>query len=111
VLVGFGAQLNFLELDPDLLLFRVGRTFALLIFVLAIVHDPTNRGLRGRRNFDQVKAGLGCSLQGGIQIHNTQLIAFIVNDANFTGPDSLVDIGCVLAYDAPPNDTVDILPE
>jgi hypothetical protein len=82
-----------------------------LVLVLTVIHDPTNRRLRGWRNFDQIKAGLGCSLQGGIQVHNTQLVAFIVDDANFTGSDSLVDIGCVLAYDAPPNDTVDILPE
>ena len=41
----------------------------------------------------------------------SQLFPFIIDDTNFTGTDSLVDIGCVLAYDAPPNDTVDILPE
>jgi len=111
VLVSFGTQFYFLNFNPDLLLFCIGSTLALLVLVLAVIHDPANRGFRGWRNFDQVEARLRRGLQGGIQVHDTQLVAFIVDDADLAGSDSLVDISCVLAYDAPPNGTVYILPE
>jgi len=82
----------------------------LLVLVPPVIHDPTDRRFGGRRNFDQVKSLLFGGLQGGTQIHDAQLVALVVDDANLTGTYELVDIGRVLTYDPPPNDIVDILP-
>jgi len=45
--VSLGSELNFLQLDLDLLLFRLLQLLALLILEFAVVHDAANR--RNRR--------------------------------------------------------------
>ena len=54
VFLGLRPQFHFFEMDDDLLLFRLMRLLALLIFELSVVHDAADGRLRFRRYLYQV---------------------------------------------------------
>jgi hypothetical protein len=90
VVVYVDAELHFLDHDLMLMLLGFALTLFLLVQVLPVIHDPANGRLRGGRNFNQVQglfAGYFERLEGW---HDSQLIPFIINHADFADTDALV---------------------
>src|SRR6185436_7054950 len=97
VLVDLRAELDLLDLDHFLVLARFTRPFLLLVLVLPEVHDPADRRDGGRRNFHQVEPlGLG-DRQRLWRRHDAQLLAGVVDHADFTDADSLVHPHAIVA--------------
>jgi hypothetical protein len=63
----------------------------LLVQVFSKIHDPAYRGSRGWRNLHQVQVLFAGHFQGFVGRQNSDLLAFIVNDADFTRPNTIVD--------------------
>ena len=69
-----------------------GAAFALflLVKVLAVIHDAANRRLRRGQNFHQIQGSFAGNLkriEGG---HDTQLVAFVVDHADFADANALI---------------------
>jgi hypothetical protein len=65
--------------------------FLLLVLVLPVIHDPADRRHRGGGDLHQVQpflSGYGQCLRRG---HDAQLLAGVINHANFTNTDAFVD--------------------
>jgi len=90
VVVHIDAELYFL--DHDLFLVLLGFTLALLLLVqeFPIVHDAAYRGLRGGRNLNQIQVLLAGHLERFEWRQNANLIAFIIDHANFACTNALV---------------------
>ena len=90
VLGGPGAELDFLELDGLLVLLRLVLALVELVEVFAVVDDTADRRVGGRRDLHKVEALPARdfqSLEGG---HNSQLLSFPVDHADFFGADPLI---------------------
>src|SRR3989304_7937583 len=76
---------------------------ALFVLVLAEVHDPAHRGLRGRRHLDQVEGRLLRALQCVADIHHAQLLAVGADHTDLSCADPVVhtwfrgDTRCLLS--------------
>ena len=90
VVVHIDAELYFL--DHDLFLVLLGFTLALLLLVqeFPIVHDAAYRGLRGGRNLNQIQVLLAGHLERFEWRQDANLIAFIIDHANFACTNALV---------------------
>ena len=91
MLIDGDRKLNFLHDDDFLLLTRSAIALVFLVQELSIVLDTADRRDGIRRNFYQVEAALTGDLQCLERLQNAQLVAFVVNDADFTGTDLVVD--------------------
>ena len=91
MLIDCDRKLHFFH-DDDFLLLACSAV-ALVFFVqeLSIVLDTADWRDGIGRNFYQVKATLTGDLQCLERLQNAQLISFVVDDANFTGTDLVVD--------------------
>ena len=86
--LGFHAQ----EADFGGLLSAAGLalTLGLPVLVLAIVHNPADRGVGTGRDLDQVQIALPRDAQGFASGHDAQLGPILVNEADFPSADALV---------------------
>ena len=90
VVVDVDAELDLFYGDGFLVLLGFALFLFLLVQILPVVHDAAHGRLRGGRNFDQVQilfAGFFDGFEGG---HDAELLAFVVNHADFTRPDTIV---------------------
>ena len=71
------------------------RLFILLVKEFAVVGDLANRRIRRRRDFHQVESAFAGHFDGLERLHDAQLAAFLVNHADFAGPDALIDASAV----------------
>src|SRR5262249_38633808 len=97
VLVDLGPELDLLDLDHLLVLSRLARALLLLVLVLAEIHDSANRRHGGGRDFDEVEAFL---LRNGQRLgrrHDAQLLAVVVDDANFAHANPFVHACAIVA--------------
>jgi hypothetical protein len=69
--------------------------FRLLIFIAAIIHYLTNRGIRGRRNFYEVEANIGGCRKSFSGRYDTDLISLRVDYSYFSCSYSLININFV----------------
>ena len=72
VLVGTRAKFDFLDLNLLLLQLLLVLALLFLVLKLAVIHDPANRGLRQRSNFDQINAGFVGHLERLTDVHNAE---------------------------------------
>jgi hypothetical protein len=91
VVVDGNRELDFL--DGDGLLALAGRALALLFLVekLAVVLNAANRRHRGRRDFNQVETALAGNFERFKWGKDAELLALLVDDADFAGADALID--------------------
>jgi len=90
VVVHIDAELYFL--DHDYFLMFLGLAFLLLLLIeeFPIVHDAAY-GRRGRgRNLDQIQVLLAGHFQGFKRPIYADLLAFIINHADFAGSDAVI---------------------
>jgi len=96
VLVGFGAKLDFLNLDHSLFLFGFLLAFLLLILELTIVHDLTYRRVCLLCYFNQIKTPFLGYLEGFMCGKNSQLFTFIIDNSDLGYSNALVSAGTVI---------------
>src|SRR5688500_10890403 len=91
VLVHLRAELDLLDLDHLLVALRFPGPLLLLVLILAVVHDSADGRHGGRRDFDQVEAFLSGKNESLGRRHDAELLPRVVNHADFTDADTLVD--------------------
>src|SRR5688572_10160205 len=96
VLVDLRPELDLLDEDHLLVLFRRSGALLLLVLVLAEVHDPAHRRHGGRRDFHEIQSLAARERQRLRRRHDPELLPGIVNHANFTDPDALVRTDAVV---------------
>lgn len=90
VVVHVDTKLYFLDGDDFLVLFGFAFPLFLLVEVLAEVHDAANGRLRRRRNLNQVHVAFPGDFERVLRGHNPELIAFIIDYADFAYANALV---------------------
>ena len=102
VLLSFWPQLDFFDADDLLLLLGLLKSFALLILVLAKIHDPAHRRLGIGSHLNQIQASLLSKLQRILCCENAELLTILIYNAHFTRPNQPIDT-LLLRYSlAPP---------
>jgi len=90
VMIGhIGVKLYFF--DSGLALFCILFFFALFIFEFAVIHDPANRWIGSRRDFDQIQLPFAGSVQGFSSAHDTDLCPVEVDKPDFGYADFVID--------------------
>jgi hypothetical protein len=69
----------------------------LFIFELAVIHDLADRRICVRGNLDQIKTSLLCHIKGARRGYDTDVLTFCTDEADFRGPDAIVDPGASVA--------------
>src|SRR5208337_466841 len=90
VIVHVDAELHFLDRDLVLVLLGLALALFLLVQVFPVIHDPANRRLSSGRDFHQVEGFLAGDLERVVRRHDTKLVAFIVDHANFACTNALI---------------------
>ena len=80
VLLGFRPHLDLLNLDDNLLFFRIMLLLADLILVLAVVHDATDGGIRLGTDFDKIETSLCRQFDGFLCCDNSVLFSILIDD-------------------------------
>ncbi len=110
VLIDRHGELHFFDDDHFLFLTRGSLALIFLVEKLAIVLDAANRGNSVRRNLHQVQPALPGNLQRFKRGENSKLLAVLINNANFTRADPIVDTYKLLRrtlVDVPPPEFAD----
>ena len=90
VVVHIDAELYFLDHNHFLMLLGLAFLLLLLIQEFPIVHDAAYRR-RGRgRNLDQIQVLLAGHFQGFKRRQDADLLAFVINHADFAGSDAVI---------------------
>src|SRR5262245_17606687 len=105
VLVGHRPELDLLDLDDDLFLLGLMRSFLLLVKILAEINDTTDRRLSLWRDFDQVVAALARNSDGLLRRQNAELLPFFINDPHFLRANAFVDANAGTSLIAPSSET------
>ena len=87
---GLNEKYNFLDMDNMLFLFAYFVFFTLLITILAIIHNSTDRRRCFCSNFDQIQVMRFCNFQGFFQFFYSDLITIRTNQTNFFGSDLFI---------------------
>lgn len=90
-------EFNFFELGLHLVLLLLFLFLFLVVLEFAVVHDFTHGWLAVRSDLDQIKTVILRSLEGDPGFYNSELIAVIVNDANFRDTNAMIDSDLRLA--------------
>ena len=90
VIVHVDAELHFLHRDCLLVLLGLALFLLLLVQKFPIIHDAANRRLRCWGNLYQVKVLFAGHFEGFKRGHDTNLLAFITNHANFAGANTII---------------------
>ena len=86
-----GGKSDLLDID-DLLLLLCFLLFShLLVFVLTVIHDLTNRRLCRRSNLHQVESGFLCHLQGISGRNDSKLFSVFSNQSYFFVSDLFIN--------------------
>src|SRR5215469_8956332 len=90
MVVHVDAELHFLDRDRLLVLFGLALFLLLLIEIFPIVHDAANRRLRCGGNLYKVEVTFAGHLERFVRRQDADLLAFIVDHADFARPNTLV---------------------
>ena len=101
VLVDLRPELDFLDLDDVLVPLRFAGALLLLVLVLPVIHDPADRRHGRGRDLHEVEPLLPGNRQGLRRGHDAELLARVVDDADFTNADAFVDAEPVVATAGP----------
>ena len=90
VIVHVDAEFHFLDYDHFLVLFSFALALFLLVNILAEIHDAAYRRHCGRGNFHQIEVLFLRLFDGVVGRHDAQLVALVVNHADFTHADAVI---------------------
>src|SRR5437667_2929806 len=98
-LVGTGAEFHFLDLDLLELQLRFVRSLRLAVLELAEIHDPADRRLGERRDFDQIEFCRLCPCHRIRDRHDADLLTVFAYQANLGDGDLPIDsLRSILGY-------------
>src|SRR5581483_10034815 len=90
VIIHIDAEFHFLDRNRLLVLLGLALFFFLLVKLLPVIHDAAYRRICGGRNLNQIQILLAGHLERFEGRHDSNLLAFVANYANFAGADALV---------------------
>jgi hypothetical protein len=90
MLIRVGPELYFLNRNVLLMLLCFVLLLVELVQILAVIHDSANRWVRSGCNFDKVQTSLLSNFDRSLWRQDSELFVLIVNDTNFSSPDSVV---------------------
>ena len=105
---GLEAIVMFVNLGPVPHLFKLAGMllflgqlilFGLLVLELPVVHNTTYGRLAGRSNLNQIQANLAGPVQSLRSRNNTNLPAFMINQANWRHFDAVVNPHKLVSYE------------
>lgn len=82
---------NLFQFDRLLSLARFALATALFVAELTIIHQATNRRHGVRLHLNEIEPPLTSHFHGVARTHDTDVVAFFVNQANFGDPNPFVD--------------------
>jgi len=91
VVVDFGPNPHFLQLNNMLILAGLALLAALLITELAVIHEPANRWDSVGRYLDEIQTTFTRHFKRIPSLNNPDLVAQIVNQANFPDTNPIVN--------------------
>ena len=91
MILGLGPELDLFDLNDRLFLLRLSRLLALLVSVLPVIDDPTDRRLGFRRHLHQIERQTLGDLQGLLNREDSMLFPIRIDDSNLFDPNPLVD--------------------
>src|SRR5262249_31526942 len=97
VLVHLRPELDFLDLDDFLVLFRRPRALLLLVLIAPEVHDAADRRYRRGGDFHEVEPLLPRDGQRLRRRHDPELCSVLVDDSDFPDSDAFVDPRAIVA--------------
>src|SRR5262249_27298256 len=97
VLVDLRPELDLLDLDYLLVPPGLARALLFLVLIFPEVHDPADRRDGRRRDFHEVESLLLGDRERLRRRHDAELLAGVVDDADFTDADSLVHPHAIVA--------------
>jgi hypothetical protein len=93
VVVDLGPNADLFQLDDVLMTAGLALLAALLVSVLAVVHEPADRRHGIRRYLDQVEPTLARHLERIECRNDADLLAVLIDEPDLADPDTLVDAG------------------
>src|SRR5438067_509573 len=90
VVIHIDAELYFLDYDHFLMLLGLAFLLLLLIQEFPVVHDAAYRRRGCGRNLDQIQVLLAGHFQGFKRRQDADLLAFVINHADFAGSDAVI---------------------
>jgi hypothetical protein len=90
VIIHVDAEFHFFDGNRLLVLLGLAFLFFLLVKVLPVIHDAANRRICGGRNLNQIQILLAGHLERFEGRHDSNLLAFVANYADFACADALV---------------------
>ena len=91
MIVDFWTNPDFLELDDVLVPARFALLLRLLVPELAVIHQAANRRHRVGSHLYKIKPALARHIKRIAGRNHTDLIAFFIDQPDFTNPDSFID--------------------
>jgi len=91
VIIDFRADAHLFKLDNVLILASFAFLPALLIAELSVIHEPADRRNCIWSNFDKIQSTFPCHFERVSRLDNTDLVAQIVDQANFTDANPFVN--------------------
>src|SRR5437868_6987348 len=91
VVIHVDAELHFLDGDYFLMFFGLALFLLLLVQVFPVIHDAAYRRISGGRNLNQVQVLFAGHFQRFVRRDDANLLAFIINHADFPGANTLID--------------------
>ena len=92
MLAGFGADLDFLDLECTLLFFGLLHFFGLVVLETTVIHYLADRRIRVWGNLHKIKVVISCDGKCLVNCHYAELLAFGVDYPDLLGPDLPVGI-------------------
>src|SRR6185436_9924010 len=97
VFVDLRPELDLFDQDHFLVTLRLATALLFLVLVLPEIHDAADRRYGRRRNLDQVESLLLGDRQCLRRRHDAELLAGVIDDADFADADSFVDPYAIIA--------------
>jgi len=91
VVIHIDAELDLFYGDRLLVLLGFALFLFLLVEILPVIHDAAYGRLRGGRNLNQVQIFFAGFADRFVRRQNPELVAFVINHANFTRSNAIVD--------------------
>jgi hypothetical protein len=93
MIINAGAHFDLFQLDDFLIFASLGGFLLFLEFELAEIKDLADRRLCVGRDLNEIESGLLGTGKGIEFCNNADILAGLINETHFPGPDLIVDAG------------------
>src|SRR5262249_33743310 len=93
-------EAHFAQYDLLLVLVRLSLFLRLLVLELAVIKDAADRGVRVRRDLDEIEACVARHFERLLDGDDADLLPLVIDDQDFADADTIIDAE-LAGYDAP----------